>query len=175
MLTASRGHGLIELVAATTILSIIAAIAAPDLQAFVRSRQAIAVAGNFHTELNLARHTAIVRGHRAVLCRSLDGTGCAPAGAWSDGFMSFIDLNGNNLREVGEPLLRYTTGVGSKGVKLHINEGRRHVAFRPDGRGGGTNLTAVVCDAEGHAHRTVVVSVAGRVRMGMPGPSTRCP
>jgi type IV fimbrial biogenesis protein FimT len=168
------GHSLVEAMVAIAILSITAAIAAPDLRGLLQSQRASALASIFHAELNLARHTAIVRGHRVVLCRSPEGLTCTGSGAWADGFLSFVDVNGNNLREAEEPILRHTAGTRGQGAQLHIGEGRRHIAFRPDGRGGGTNLSAVVCDGNGQPRRTVVISVSGRVRMGNPGPSARC-
>lgn len=174
MSTQSRGYSLIEMIVVGAVLTVIAAIATPNLRSFLQAHQAAAVAASFHTELNLARQIAIARGTRTVLCRSEDGIRCSEIGPWSDGFLIFGDENGNNRLEANEPVLRHHVGSDAKNIRLHIGDGRRHIAFRPDGRGGGTNLTAVVCDRDGRPHRTVVISVAGRVRMGKPGPTTRC-
>ena len=89
--------------------------------------------------------------------------------------MTFLDLNGNGKRTSDEPVLRLTNGSEFRKVRLRISEARPVIAFRPDGRGGGSNLTVVACDAQGKARRTVVISVAGRVRLGQPSTTDACP
>lgn len=169
------GQSLLETSIVIAILGILGAIAAPGLSEMLRSRKAVAFAGVLHTELNLARNTAIMRGSRTVLCRSRDGERCEFSGAWTRGFMSFVDVDGNGDRSADEPVLRVTSASEFQHLRLSLSESRRVIAFRPDGRGGGTNLTAVVCDSSGLARRSVVISVAGRVRMGQPATGIGCP
>lgn len=168
------GASLIETAIVIAIFGILSAIAMPGLSELLQARHATSFASVLHTELNLARYAAIMRGYRTVVCRSPDGTTCRTAGPWTQGLMSFVDIDGNGDRAPNEPILRITGGDTLTHVRTRFSEGRRIIAFRPDGRGGGTNLTATVCDATGKARRTVVVSVAGRVRLGNPGATERC-
>ena len=170
-----KGQSLLETSIVIAILGILGAIATPGLSEMLRSRKALAFAGVLHTELNLARNTAIMRGYRTVLCRSADGERCEFSGSWTRGFMSFIDRDGNGDRSADEPILRVTGAGEFQHLRLNLSESRRVIAFRPDGRGGGTNLTAMVCDSTGIARRSVVISVAGRVRMGQPAAGSGCP
>lgn len=169
------GQSLVELAIVITLLGILGAIGTPAHADWARAHQARAFASVLHTEFNLARNTAIVRGYRTVLCRTEDGVNCRFEGPWSSGFMTFLDLNGNGKRTSDEPVLRLTNGSEFRKVRLRISEARPVIAFRPDGRGGGSNLTVVACDAQGKARRTVVISVAGRVRLGQPSTTDACP
>ncbi|WP_397608487.1 GspH/FimT family pseudopilin [Silanimonas sp.] len=169
------GQSLVELAIVIALLGILGSISAPAYADWARSHKARAFASVLHTELNLARNTAIVRGYRTVLCRTEDGESCRFDGSWSEGFMTFLDVNGNGERSRSEPVLRVTNSGDFKQVRLRISESRPIIVFRPDGRGGGSNLTAVACDAEGRARRTVVISVAGRVRLGQPTAADACP
>lgn len=169
------GQSLAESMIVVAILGILGAMAAPSLSEMLQARRAQSFASAFHAELNLARNSAIVRGYRTVVCRTDDGERCVFSGSWTRGFMSFVDADGDGDRSPSEPVLRTTTRADFHALRLRLSEGRRAIAFRPDGRGGGTNLTALVCDASGTPRRSVVISVAGRVRLGHPDPGARCP
>lgn len=169
------GQTLVESIIVVTILGILGAMAAPGLSEMLQARRAQSFASVLHAELNLARNSAIVHGYRTVLCRTDDGERCVFSGSWTRGFMSFVDVDGNRDRSPSEPVFRTTSSSDFRALRIHFSEGRRVIVFRPDGRGGGTNLTVVVCDASGTPRRTVVVSVAGRVRLGQPAHDARCP
>lgn len=169
------GQTLAETMIVVAILGILGAMAAPGLSEMLQARRAQSFASVLHAELMLARNSAIVRGYRTVLCRSDDGERCVFSGSWTRGFMSFVDVDGNGERSPSEPVLRTTSSSDFHALRLQLSEGRRVIAFRPDGRSGGTNLTALVCDASGTPRRSVVVSVAGRVRLGQPARDAACP
>lgn len=168
------GQSLVETAIVLSVLGILTMAAVPSLLEWSRGRRANAFASLLHTELSLARNTAIVRGHRTVLCRSTNGEQCQFSGPWTRGFLSFVDVDGNGDRSSVEPVLRVAGSAEFHQLHVGISESRRIITFRPDGRGGGTNLTAVVCDASGTARRTVVISVAGRVRLGQPSANQGC-
>ena len=169
------GQSLVETAIVLTVLGIITSAAAPSLLEWAQARRAHAFASLIHTELNLARNTAIVKGYRTALCRSNDGKVCRFDGPWTQGFLTFVDVDSDGERSRDEPVLRVTGNAEFHQLHVRISESRRTIAFRPDGRGGGTNLTAVVCDSSKTARRTVVISVAGRVRLGRPLPTDTCP
>lgn len=169
------GQSLVEMAIVIALLGILSGIGAPAFADWVKTHKARSFANVLHTELNLARNTSIVRGYRTVLCRTRDGSYCRFDGSWTEGFLSFLDVDGNGERSASEPLLRVTRSGDFRQIRLRISENRRIIVFRPDGRGGGSNLTAVACDALGRPQRTVVISVAGRVRLGRPAATDACP
>ena len=85
-----RGFTIIELMITVAIAAIVLAVAIPSFQAQIRNNQSIALGEDFASAINFARSEAVKRATRVSLCASDNGISCG--GAWTDGFIAFVDV-----------------------------------------------------------------------------------
>lgn len=79
----SGGFTLVELMITVAVFAIVAAIAAPAMQALVAASRLNGATSELVTALQLARSEAIRRNARVMVCASADGTTCSGSGDWS--------------------------------------------------------------------------------------------
>lgn len=84
-----KAFTLIELLVAMVVLAVVVAIAIPSFNLQILNNRSVVLAEDFVTEINLARYEAVRRATRVSVCASSDGETCS--GAWTDGFITFID------------------------------------------------------------------------------------
>lgn len=157
-----RGFTLIELIMVLAIASILFGLAIPQLSQFAQNARLTSSRNAVFTMLQLGRAQAIFKRTRVIVCPSGDGQHCS--GGWDSGALVFHDGNNNRQHEPNETIFSVMDPQNLHGVRIQGN--RRLVAFTPDGRSEGTNLSISFClpgKPQGHS---VVVSNAGRVRTG---------
>jgi type IV fimbrial biogenesis protein FimT len=89
MLKRHKGFTLIELMITVAIAAIVLAIAIPSFTSQIANNRSAALGEDFATAVNFVRSEAVKRRGRVSLCASADGATCA--GAWTDGFIVFVD------------------------------------------------------------------------------------
>ncbi|MBB5015191.1 GspH/FimT family pseudopilin [Rehaibacterium terrae] len=168
MHTQARGLTMIELLIALTIAAILFGVAIPAIGgAFEAARSQDARAALLGTFVE-AVNKATLSGQRAVLCPSADGTACLDSADWSDGWIAFLDGDGNRERSADERLIRHQPALGGK-VRLRSTEGRKRIVFQAHGGNAGSNVTFTLCDGRGPAKaQTLVLNNQGRMRYGEP-------
>lgn len=170
-----RGFTLIELVVAMALASILLALAIPSFRDSILDNQRASVSNRLITDLSFARAEAITRRADVVVCRSSDIDTCGEGSGWEDGWIVFVDDNGDDDIDADEEILRVQNAPVSA-EQLAADEDRRltirgnnnaddEVVFQAiTGRpaAGGTILT---CDARGFASgRVLVIAASGRLR-----------
>lgn len=109
----SRGFTLVELMVTIAVMAILLAIAVPSFTDAVLGSKLSSYANNFVASAHLARSEAIKRNAAVTLCASADGTSCATAGGWQQGW---IVLSGTTVIQRQQALsagLLFTGGVHS--------------------------------------------------------------
>lgn len=166
------GASLVELVAVAAIVALAAGLSAPSLHALIASVRVSAAANDLLADLLLARSEAIKRNTRVVLCKSSDGQVCAAAGGWQQGWIVFVDLDGNGMRATGEPLvvrqnaraasLRLTGNANVASYVGYVGTGSTRLTS-----GGFQAGTLSVCQASMQATsaRQIVINATGRPRV----------
>lgn len=101
----SRGFTLVELMVAIAVLAVLAAIAFPSFQGTIRSNRIATATNELLAGIALARAEAVRNPGGAGLCASLAGSACD--GEWNDGWLVWIDVNGNGSLDDGERILRF--------------------------------------------------------------------
>lgn len=169
----ARGFTLVELMIVLAIAAILLTLAVPSFTDFVKNNRMVAQNNDFVTALNLARSEAIRRGSRVTVCSSGDGATCA-AGGWEQGWIVFVDANGdgtvddpdNGILRVHGPLAGGTTLTGVAALATHISYTALGTTRPIGGGAAATQVGALVlCDDRGFGNkaRAIQINSTGRV------------
>lgn len=148
---------------ATAIVVIAIAMAAPHFSKILKDN-ALAASGNeFVHALNLARSEAVKRLKNVTVCQSGGNhTACSTTGDWSQGWIAFVDSNGNGMVD-GQDTRIHAHGSLPSGQKL--SSAYTSVTYASSGR----VIRAIslkLCDNRtGNLGKSIGISVTGRVRL----------
>jgi type IV fimbrial biogenesis protein FimT len=95
---------LIELVITLAIIAILAGISLPSFKSLVGSSKITSEINALNGILQLSRTTAITKSEKVTICPSNDGVQCTKN--WSQGYMAFIDFDGNRQLDSTDQLLQ---------------------------------------------------------------------
>ena len=171
----SAGFTLIELATTMSVVAILAGIAAPSFAGFIERQRASAAITSLMSHMALARVAAISRNQRAVLCPTSDGAHCESSTDWSQGWMLFLDEDGNRMLDGSDEVVRVDLEPTSRHLRVASTTGRQQLRYLPDGRSAGTNLTISICNQTGNLLGSVIVNNMGRPRSERPKVKTPCP
>jgi len=174
----SQGFTLIELLVALAVAGLIFGIALPGLSGALEGARATDAKAGLLTSATVAISRASATGRRTVLCPSADGSICDTHPDWSQGWIVFVDRDGNREREPDETLVYRQPRLGGK-VRLRSTEGRTRIVFQGSTSNAGSNVTFTLCDGRGPARaEAIVLNNQGRLRYGTPtesGLAATCP
>lgn len=140
----SRGLTLIEMMMAIAIAAILLAVAAPSFQQALNGNRLGSAANELASAINLARAEAVRQNRRAVLCRSTDDSACDGTVSTWPGWIVFVDVDNDGVRDGTEPVIksgRFSNDlvVTSSANIAGVNE---RLSFRADGTArGADNVT----------------------------------
>ena len=107
---ACAGFTMTELVTVMAIAAILAAIGVPSFKYVTTSNRIASEINGLLGDMQFARSQAVKEGQSVTVCASLSPyTQCtgSPAGsAWQNGWIVFLDANGDKSVQVGETILR---------------------------------------------------------------------
>lgn len=101
----SRGFTLVEMMVAISIAAILLAVAIPSFQSLIKRNAIENLQTRLAAALTAARSEAASRNVVTTLCSSDTGTGCV-ANKWSSGWIVFIDLNADAVKDNNEEILQ---------------------------------------------------------------------
>lgn len=99
-----QGFTLGETLTALAVVGLSVSLAVPGLQSLARGNGEAAAVNQLVSSLHAARSAAITRNVRVALCPSTAGERC-DARDWSEGWISFVDRNGDGDRDPAETVL----------------------------------------------------------------------
>ena len=134
-----HGFTLVELMVALAILAVLLAVAAPSYRDFIVDSRMNGEANELLTMLTFARSEAVKRNGTVSMCSSGNGTGCANSGNWAQGWIAFVDLDGDGVFDSGsDTMLRVHGALNEQSSLVGILTGTEteatDVSFLPDGR-----------------------------------------
>ncbi|WP_170150249.1 GspH/FimT family pseudopilin [Parahaliea mediterranea] len=162
-----RGFTLIELMVVLVILAILLLVAAPGFQELIRNNRMVSEVYTLRATLNNARSEALARRAPVVVCPTVNGTACNNTAAWDQGYMSFVDTDGNNAPSAGNPneeRIQWESRE-NENVDVDFDNGNRRVRFDSRGNALGFEGTFTFCDERGATEaRALIVNPVGSVR-----------
>ncbi len=177
------GFTLYELLITIVIIGIVLSFGIPNFGEFTRNSRITGTANDLHSSFFLGRSEAARSKSNITICASNNSMGAATCtgGTFDDGWIIFVDLDGNIQRPAGpnvpggENLLRRHPPIDDA-IDISMNPGATFFSFAPTGLGRGDQSgftaiqTAVICDGRGNvvaaggnsAARYLVVTPIGR-------------
>ena len=172
----SSGVTALDLLITMSLVTILLLAGVPGLREFSMNQKLKSAVALLHSDLNLARTDAISLNTRTIACPGTAGSGCSETAQWAQGWLVFVDLNGDRAFQPGERLLRQAPPIAALSA-LGVAS-RRQIRFFPGGTAPGSNSSIVFCDHRGpDKGQKLVISNSGRVRRAdlSANDSDRCP
>ncbi len=165
-LAKSRGLTMMEILITLLILGLVAALGLPSLSKFIEDNRLNAAIADLQSSLQTARAEAVGRNAYVTLCKkNTASTDCVTSGGWQQGWLIFVDVDGDGTVDVGDEILMvHDAMLGS--LTLHGTAGVEDlITFRPSGQTSVTSTqTLILCDQRGYGPHAkgLVVSIMGR-------------
>lgn len=163
----SGGWTLIEMIAVLSIIGILTQGAASGLRPLLAGIQARTSVQNILEAIRLARYSSVSLYRPVTICPSIDARNCA--GDWHGGILTFVDENGNGVREATERALHHFR-PSTPGSRIEWKAFRRKpwLQFLPQGHTAQQNGSFVYCpgDLQTEFARVVIVNKLGHSRLG---------
>lgn len=192
MATRSRGVTLVEILVATSIAGILMTAALPAAHELVFASRLDTSTRQLHNHIQLTRTAAVQFRRFATLCPRggrIDATGQRCGNDWNQGYVVFVDRDGDGTRDVPDDAL-LAEAPARAGVHTTWRSFRRRDAlmFRADGATHLSNGTFTLCPAgvgnaaDEHAGGgadagvvRLVINIGGRTRTDRRGdPAALC-
>jgi type IV fimbrial biogenesis protein FimT len=163
----NKGFTLVELMVTLAILAIIMGIAAPNLSTMIQNGRLSSATSDFNTALQLAKAESISRITAITICKD-DGTSaaCAGGGDWSQGWIIFVDVDGDTVVDGGDTILNVHESIGGADFSFtgSTNEVDSTITFSPSGTTSITSIAALIaCDRRGFtSSKGLIVTITGR-------------
>jgi len=176
--TKQHGFTIYELLITMLMIGIILSIGVPSMSGFMQNSRITGTANDLHASFQLARSEAARSKSNITICASANSMDAAAAcgGTFNDGWIIFIDLNGDLTRGgADENVLRAHPAI-PVGIDIATNAGADYFGYAPSGLGRGdvggdpAVSRARICDDRGNivaaggnsAARILVVTPIGR-------------
>ena len=164
-----QGFSIAELVAIVTIVGILLAVCIPNFQSLVHRQRLTTTANALFMAVNLTRSEAIHRGTRVDLVPAGNGA------SWNNGWVVFIDDNGNQRPENGETVIFMHDPIDKAlSITPRFTDSKvQYIAFNGTGRTR-TNANSQTSQSGswllelGTQSRKVVINFLGRPRVCNP-------
>ena len=151
-----NGFTLYELMITLMIVGVVITIGVPNLTEFTQNSRLSGASNDLLSSFQLARSEAARSKSNITICAS--DNSLAPdaqcGGTFNDGWIIFVDLDGNLVRGAGENVLR-SHPAPPAGVTILPDNGGTYFAFAATGLGRGdvggapSLQTAMICDGRG--------------------------
>jgi len=153
-----NGFTLYELLITLLVIGVVLTIGIPNLSAYTQNSRMTASANDLHAAFQMARSEAARAKTNITICASADPAGVASNcdGTWDQGYIVFMDLDGDLLRAgANETVLRFHPPVET-GVMMRFANNASYFSYASTGLGrgnvGGNPAVSqvVMCDDRGN-------------------------
>jgi type IV fimbrial biogenesis protein FimT len=169
----ARGFSLLELMVVLALALGLAALAVPSYQGLLQRWALSTEAQALVEDLRHARAQALARGQPVSVCPSVDGQVCATHADWGQGWLIFLDADGNRVLAGEDRVLRqHRVAASIESITSNSGASRAGLTYQPNGQaraaGQGLSLRGAAAGS-----RLVCISMQGRAVVRPEG-QTQC-
>ncbi|MDJ0778516.1 MAG: GspH/FimT family protein [Gammaproteobacteria bacterium] len=163
----TSGYSLLELLITLALVAAVFAIGIPSMNTFIQNDRLVTQINTLVGHLSYARSEAVKRSQQVGVCVSSNSTTCTGGNSWEDGWIIYVDIDGDGAFTAGETVLRAqqqleganTLGSGTIGTQVTYD----YRGFVDAASVGSFSL----CDDRGASYgKAISISPTGRVRSG---------
>ena len=162
----ANGYTLVELIAVLAIASILLLLATPLFRTQILNGRMSEAATDLLSTFAYARTEAVGRRNPVTICiRNEAADSCADTVQWEDGWLTFVDDNGNGDVDADEQIIQIHPALAAGTSARATGLLQKSITFRSTGR---TDLdateTMIICDTRGFGEsaRALIVSLIGK-------------
>lgn len=151
------GFTLYELLITVLIVGVVLTFAVPNMQDFARNSRMTSTANDLHAAFHLARSESSRAKTNITVCASSNSmtAGADCGGTWDQGYIVFVDTNGDLSRSGATETVLRAHGAIADGVMMAVANDATFFSFASTGLGrtivGNTSVSQIVmCDARGN-------------------------
>ncbi len=156
----SRGFTLVELMVTIAIAALLMSIAVPSFRDMTIRSRLSTYTNDLITSINIARSEAVKRGLPVSICSSNDQATCS--GDWSDGWIVFVNADGDSPASVGdpddEPILKVSNAVEGNYSVVPDAAFANDITYRRDGSATSTGMFALCYDGRAAGARAIIIT-----------------
>jgi len=153
-----NGFTLYELMITLMIVGVVLTLGVPNLTEFTANSRLTSTANDLHASFQMARSEAARAKTNITICASADSLSGNPscAGTWDQGYIVFIDDNGDLARAGATETVLRAHGAIATGVQIAVANDAAYFSYASSGLGrgdvgGNPSMTQVVmCDDRGN-------------------------
>jgi type IV fimbrial biogenesis protein FimT len=131
-----HGFTLYELMITVSIVGVVLAFSVPNLQAFTQNSRMTSTANDLHSAFHLARSESSRAKTNITICASSnsmeESANCG--GTWDEGYIVFVDENGDLLKSQDESVLRAHPRI-AEGISLAVANDATYFSYSSTGLG----------------------------------------
>jgi type IV fimbrial biogenesis protein FimT len=131
-----HGFTLYELMITVSIVGIVLAFSVPNLRAFTQNSRMTSTANDLHSAFHLARSESSRAKTNITICASSnsmeESANCG--GTWDEGYIVFVDENGDLLKSQDESVLRAHPRI-AEGISLAVANDATYFSYSSTGLG----------------------------------------
>jgi type IV fimbrial biogenesis protein FimT len=162
----ASGFTIIEMLIVMAIASVLLSAAVPSYQNQVKGSRMTAATTDLLSNLMAAKAESVGRNEYITVCmRNADATGCTTTGDWGQGWISFLDADGDGSFDVGDEVIQKHAPLAVNVSAIGTEQIEDFITFRPNGQThfSGTQ-SLVICDDRGFGDkaRAVVITIMGK-------------
>jgi type IV fimbrial biogenesis protein FimT len=165
------GFTLLELIIAMVIVGILATLAVPGFSSLMQSNNLSTKYNNLAGNISLARMEAVKRSTPIVLCASSNESSCNSTD-WSDGWLVFVDDNGNNAFDAAGDTLLLVESAAPSYISITSAQFGGILSIAPRGRLASPGTILMCANNDSATAKALNLQVTGLGRLAADGPDT---
>ena len=162
----TSGFTLLELMITMAIVGLVFAIGIPSMNTFIQNDRLVTQINTLIGHLSYARSEAVKRSQQVGVCVSNNTTSCTGGNNWENGWIIFVDIDGDGSFTAGDEILRAQQQLKGENTLSPGTVGSQ-VTYDYRGFLASDVGTFSLCDDRGDGYaKAITVTASGRVTNG---------
>ena len=152
-----NGFTLYELMITLLIVGVILSLGIPNMRAYSQNSRMTSAANDFHAAFHLARSEASRAKTNITICASADSLTCGVGATWDQGYIVFVDTDGNIATGGADESILRAQPAMPEGIVVAAADDSNYFSFAGTGLGRGivngdpkVLSRVVMCDERGN-------------------------